>query len=79
MTVLTKKPDCNFCLEQQLNYTYMADEAIYTRKHVFGGGGGEVGGRVGCEHQRHSPAIAYAQSGQRLCYLLIGKYPIKIC
>ena len=31
---------------------------------------------VGCEQQRHRPACASAQSDQRLCYSLIGKYHI---
>ena len=29
-----------------------------------------------CEQQRHRPACASAQSDQRLCYSLIGKYHI---
>ena len=29
-----------------------------------------------CEQQRHRPACASAQSGQHLCYSLIGKYHI---
>ena len=32
-----------------------------------------------CEQQRCRPACASAQSDQRLCYSLIGKYHNKIC
>ena len=32
-----------------------------------------------CEQQRRRPACAYAQSDQRLCYSLIGKYHILTC
>ena len=32
-----------------------------------------------CEQQRHRPACASAQSDQRLCYSLIGKYHIYTC
>ena len=31
---------------------------------------------MGCEQQRRRPASASAQSDQRLCYSLIGKYHI---
>ena len=34
---------------------------------------------VVCEQQRRRPACAYAQSDQRLCYSLIGKYHILTC
>ena len=33
----------------------------------------------GCEQQRCRPACTNAQSDQRLCYLLIGKYQIYTC
>ena len=32
-----------------------------------------------CQQQRHRPARASAQSDQRHCYSLIGKYHIEIC
>ena len=32
-----------------------------------------------CEQQRRKPACASAQSDQRLCYLLSGKYHIQTC
>ena len=35
---------------------------------------GEGGGGGGCEQHRRRPACASAQSDQRLCYSLFGKY-----
>ena len=34
---------------------------------------------VVCEQQRGRPACAYAQSDERLCFSLIGKYHILTC
>ena len=33
----------------------------------------------GCEQQRHRPACASAQSDQRLCFSLFGKYHFQTC
>ena len=33
----------------------------------------------GCEQQRRRPACTSAQSDQRLCFSLFGKYPIQTC
>ena len=53
---------CKFVLVPEA-FRYMGLDA---RKHVFGI----------CEQQRRKPACASAQSDQRLCYSLIGKYQI---
>ena len=57
---------CKFLMYEQLEILYML-YGPHCMKNLYSGV---------CEQQRHRPACAFAQTDQRLCYSLCGKYNI---